>query len=70
MNTLSNLGFEMNQEDGFSVSNDSTSDSLEQFNETEIRLIVFALKTNLLGKIFPFEEMADRIEKHIISEKE
>lgn len=63
LNTLSKLGYAINQEGGYNLEGDATEDDFDKFNATEIRLIVFALRTNILGKIFPFEDLADRIEK-------
>ena len=63
LNTLTNLGFEIDLDKGRLLERKIPARGFTEFNETEIRLVVFALRTNSLGKIFPFEELADKIEK-------
>lgn len=63
INTLSNLGFDIRQKGGFLADKDERLNPLKTLNETEIRLIIFALRTNSLGNVFPFKELAERLEK-------
>ncbi len=58
--TLTNLGYTIKADDGYSLATPVAQPLAGQFNETELRLIRFALETHQLGNLFPFADLAKR----------
>ena len=62
LKALVNLGYHLDSESGYSLSSHNFKPLPGQFNDVELRLIQFAVETHQLGTVFPFTDLAARLD--------
>lgn len=58
---LKDLGYPMVFSDGYSLKIKAPHGELTKLNAAELRMVKFALETHPLGNLFPFSELAEKI---------